>query len=49
MTNAFQDLKKRLDEERTQRHNADNSAIKLMSEVEEMRTKARDLRKQETR
>ncbi|CAB4000998.1 citron Rho-interacting kinase isoform X1 [Paramuricea clavata] len=45
----IKDLKKRLDEERKQRHNADNSAIKLMSEVEEMRTKARDLRKQETR
>ena len=45
----IKDLKKRLDEERTQRHNADNNAIKLLSDVEEMRKKARDLRKEETR
>lgn len=40
---------KRLDVERTERRNSDNNAIKLLSEVEEMREKARDLRKEETR
>ena len=45
----FQDLKKRLDVERTEKRNSDNTAIKLLSEVEGMRQQARDLRKQETR
>ena len=40
---------KRLDVERTERRNSDNTAIKLLSEVEVMREKARDLRKEETR
>ncbi|XP_028400493.1 citron Rho-interacting kinase-like isoform X3 [Dendronephthya gigantea] len=43
------DLEKRLDEERTERLNADKNAVKLMAEVEDMRTKARNLRKEETR
>ena len=45
----FQDLKKRLDVERTEKRNSDHTAIKLLSEVEGMRQQARDLRKQETR
>ncbi|XP_046840291.1 citron Rho-interacting kinase-like isoform X2 [Xenia sp. Carnegie-2017] len=44
----LKDLKKRLDEERTRTLNDDNMALKLMSEIDEMRTKARDLRKLET-
>lgn len=49
LTYNFQDLKKRLDEERLQRHNADNTAIKLMSDLETMRKTAKELRKEETR
>ena len=41
--------KKRLDIERTERNNADNAALKLLTEVETIRKKAHDLRKEETR
>lgn len=45
----IKDLKKRLDIERTERNNADNTALKLLTEVETIRKKAHDLRKEETR